>query len=130
MMANSMDSPMDSHSLISNLCFSLFFVGTKVTVVGVIAVIVLLMAWYVNLVPLIILNVTELLVPDDKDLFGDCTVIKSAGAHSITERLISMEYVCENTCADVMTDNMDYKVTCRFESATTSWERNPKDIQP
>ena len=93
-------------------------------------VITLLAGWHVDVVPPFILNITDLLIPDDEDLFGDCMIIKSTGAYNIIERLTSMEYVCENTCTDAMTKDMDSEVTCQFESALMSWEKTLEDIKP
>ena len=78
----------------------------------------------------IFLNLAETLLPDDEDLFGDCTVTKSTGSYRVIERLTLLEYVCENTCVGAVADDVDYKVACRFESSLASWEKTPGDIQP
>lgn len=103
----------------------------KAAVAGTVLFVAFLWAWHANLMPLLVLNVTELLVPDDEDLFGDCVITESRGTYNVTERLRSMEYACENICADAVAGNADYKeVTCRFESNATSWEKASEDVLP
>ena len=116
-----------------------FAIHRKTIVIGVLILAVFAAAtWAIPTVVSIAAPLIMFLTPADEE-YGDCTITKSKGAYSETERFVSHEQACERICADTQAsdddddddvgdgdgDYDDHDVLCQFESESSSWERSP-----